>query len=170
MHSFLQANPHLQRLALSADTSRDYLLRESSLPISEKDGVYRLCSSPLPSSSSSSSPVVGGSPGRRKSKEPYYCFAYEVKGRKDSEGNGIKGERVRFSFSPPHSLVLLLTHIPSTAPRPPRLHLFTSLPSPFSRSTGALFSPLSFALFLLFPVDFSLTPSSFAFRRSASKS
>ncbi|BGP14557.1 hypothetical protein JCM10213v2_002506 [Rhodosporidiobolus nylandii] len=83
---FLQTPPYLRRLAITADPSRDYLPREACLPITEKDGVYKVSSARSAPTSSSSNSNTGA--------QPYYCLAYEVKERLNLVGQRMKGERL----------------------------------------------------------------------------
>lgn len=84
--SFLQTPPQLRRLHLNGDDSLDYLRREASLSIGNKDGVYKV--------SSHSKIDLDLAHGGKDIEGPYFSFAYETKRRLNLVGRPMKGERV----------------------------------------------------------------------------
>ncbi|GAA5991937.1 hypothetical protein JCM5350_005826 [Sporobolomyces pararoseus] len=83
---FLQVPPRLRRLHLNGNDSVDYLRREASLSIGNKDGVYKV-------SSHSKIDLELAQVGQ-DIEGPYFSFAYETKRRLNLVGRPMKGERV----------------------------------------------------------------------------
>ncbi|GAA5946583.1 hypothetical protein JCM3765_000308 [Sporobolomyces pararoseus] len=83
---FLQVPPHLRRLHLDGNDSVDYLRREASLSIGNKDGVYKV--------SSHSKIDLELAQGGQDIEGPYFSFAYETKRRLNLVGRPMKGERL----------------------------------------------------------------------------
>ncbi|GAA6009224.1 hypothetical protein JCM11491_004234 [Sporobolomyces phaffii] len=83
---FLQTPPHLRRLHLNGNDAVDYLRREASLSIGNKDGVYKV--------SSHSKIDLDLAQGGKDIEGPYFSFAYETKRRLNLVGRPMKGERL----------------------------------------------------------------------------
>ncbi|GAA5898654.1 uncharacterized protein JCM6883_003380 [Sporobolomyces salmoneus] len=83
---FLQCPPHLRRLHLNNNEAVDYLRREASLSIGNKDGVYKV--------SSHSKIDLDLAQGGHDIEGPYFSFAYETKRRLNLVGRSMKGERL----------------------------------------------------------------------------